>query len=49
MISVTCRGQELLDVRVCFGRDRQPRACGPNEDHSACHARTVTVPPAKGR
>jgi ribonuclease T2 len=49
MISVTCRGQELLDVRVCFGRDRLPRACGPNEDRSACHARKVAVPPAKGR
>jgi len=30
MISVTCRQQELLDVRVCFGRDLFPRSCGPN-------------------
>jgi ribonuclease T2 len=49
MISVTCRGQELLDIRVCFGRDRLPRACGPNEDRSACHAGRVAVPTANDR
>jgi ribonuclease T2 len=47
MISVTCRGRELLDVRVCFGRDGLPRACGPNEDRSACHIAKVEVPPAR--
>jgi ribonuclease T2 len=49
MVSVTCRGQELLDVRVCFGRDLLPQGCGQNEDRSACHAREVSLPPTNSR
>ena len=26
MIVVSCRGQNLLDVRICFGRDLFPKA-----------------------
>lgn len=46
MISVTCRGANLLDIRVCFGRDLFPRSCGVNEDQSRlCPAGKISVPP----
>jgi ribonuclease T2 len=46
MISVTCRKAHLLDIRVCFGRDLAPRACGVNEDQRRlCAAPKITVPP----
>jgi ribonuclease T2 len=46
MISVTCRRANLLDIRVCFGRDLFPRACGVNEDQKRlCAAGKITVPP----
>ncbi len=47
MIVVSCRGQNLLDVRICFGRDLFPRACGPNEEQRVCRIGNVTVPPAR--
>lgn len=47
MIAVTCRGQNLLDVRVCFGRDLFPTPCGVNEDEKRlCTATEITVPAA---
>jgi ribonuclease T2 len=46
MISVSCRGEDLLDVRVCFGRDLLPRRCGANEDERRlCRANKIAVPP----
>ena len=48
MISVSCRRQNLVDIRVCFGRDLFPRACGANEDQKRlCPATTIDVPPVK--
>jgi ribonuclease T2 len=48
MIAVTCRRQNLLDIRVCFGRDLFPRACGINEDQQRlCPVSKIKVPPAK--
>jgi len=44
IIVVSCRGQELLDVRICFGRDLFPRSCGPNEQQRICRTGTVIVP-----
>jgi len=49
MIVVSCRGPNLLDVRLCFGRDLFPRACGTNEKQRVCRADTVTVPAAQNR
>ena len=47
MIAVTCRGQNLLDVRVCFGRDLFPTKCGRNEDEKRlCGAPRISVPSA---
>ncbi|HKQ55230.1 MAG TPA: ribonuclease T [Methyloceanibacter sp.] len=46
MISITCRKANLLDVRVCFGRDLTPRACGANEDQGRlCPLPKIAVPP----
>jgi len=45
MISVSCRGANLLDIRVCFGRDLVPRSCGINEDQKRlCSAPRISVP-----
>ena len=45
MISIACRGANLLDVRVCFGRDLAPRSCGANEDQDRlCAALKIAVP-----
>ena len=44
MIVVSCRGEELLDVRICFGRDLFPRSCGPNVQQRICRTGTVIVP-----
>jgi ribonuclease T2 len=44
MVSVTCRKGAFLDVRICFGRDLSPRACGKNEEKRICRAPKVTVP-----
>jgi hypothetical protein len=49
MMAVTCRGDELLDVRFCFGRDLFPRPCGANEDQSRlCRLDTITLEPPGG-
>jgi ribonuclease T2 len=46
MMAVSCRGPNFLDIRVCFGHDLFPQACGPNEDESRlCPASTIVVPP----
>lgn len=48
MIAVTCRRKNLLDIRVCFGRDLFPRACGDNEGQKRlCPLNKITVPPIK--
>jgi ribonuclease T2 len=51
MIAVSCRGENLLDVRICFGRDLFPRPCGANEDEARlCRVNKIAVPsvePAK--
>lgn len=47
MIVVSCRGQNLLDVRICFGRDLFPKPCGSNEERRVCRAGTINVPAAR--
>ena len=47
MMSVSCRGENLLDVRICFGRDLFARGCGANEDEARlCRSDRIAVPPA---
>jgi ribonuclease I len=48
MISISCRGTNLLDIRVCFGRDLFPRSCGPNEEQRRlCSSSQIIVPPVR--
>lgn len=49
MMVVSCRGQTLLDVRICFGRDLFAKPCGQNEENRVCRASTVTVPATQSR
>jgi len=45
-IAVSCRGQDLIDIRICFGRDLFPRSCGSNEDEKRlCPAGKISIPP----
>jgi ribonuclease T2 len=47
MIVVSCRRQNLLDVRICFGRDLFPKPCGSNEERRVCRAGRINVPAAR--
>ena len=47
MMVVSCRGQNLLDVRICFGRDLFPKPCGSNEERRVCRAGRINVPAAR--
>jgi ribonuclease T2 len=45
MIAIACRGGNLLDVRIRFGRDLAPRSCGANEEQDQlCAAHHIAVP-----
>jgi len=47
MMSVSCRGENPLDVRICFRRDLFPRACGANEEEARlCRSSKIAVPSA---
>jgi ribonuclease T2 len=50
MLAVVCGGpgNRLREVRICFGRDGQLRACGRNEDQrKLCSAGSMYVPPVR--
>ena len=51
MISVQCgNGRDrgiLRELRICFDRNLNPRACGSNEKRF-CRARTLAMPPVRG-
>lgn len=50
MISIACDRKHLREVRICFSRALEPRACGENERQSRlCRAETITMPPVRGR
>jgi len=45
MIAVTCRRGNLFDVRVCFTKDLEPRACGENiNQRRLCPLGRIIVP-----
>lgn len=46
MIAVTCEGRLLDEIRICFDRELNFRAC-PEVDRRACRKGTVVVPPAQ--
>jgi ribonuclease T2 len=50
MVAVSCGGpgNRLQDVRICFTRGGDPKACGDNEDQSRlCRAQSMHVPPVR--
>jgi ribonuclease T2 len=50
MIAVQCggSGNRLKEVRICFSRDGDFRACGPNENQrKLCSADRMYVPPVR--
>lgn len=49
MIAVDCRGSgnRLREVRICFSREGNFRACGSNDHRGACKARRMYVPPVR--
>lgn len=50
MMAVSCRNNLVQEVRVCFGRDRKPSACGRNEDQARlCRTGRITLPPVRWR
>ncbi|GBE43118.1 ribonuclease I precursor [bacterium BMS3Bbin10] len=51
MISIACgRGKRLREVRICFTKDLEPRACGVNEAQAKlCRLNRVVMPPVRGR
>lgn len=50
MLAVECRGSgnRLREVRICFSREGELRACGTNERRSLCRANRMYVPPVRG-
>ncbi len=50
MITVHCGNRRdrarLRELRLCFTREGNPRACGPNERRS-CRARVLVLPPVR--
>ncbi|WP_245294915.1 ribonuclease T2 family protein [Pararhizobium antarcticum] len=44
-IAVTCEGQYLEEVRICYNKDLSFRPC-PEVDARSCRRKSVTVPPA---
>ena len=51
MISITCgRGNRLGEVRICFTKDLELRACGVNEDQKKlCRLDKIVMPPVRGQ
>lgn len=50
MIAVDCggSGNRIRDVRICFGKDGQPTACGANENQKKiCPAAKMYMPPVR--
>ena len=51
MISIQCGNRRdranLREIRICFTKDLEPRACGSNENRQ-CRAEKLTLPPVRG-
>lgn len=49
MLAVVCSGKGLKEVRICFSKDGNPRACGRNENQNKlCSSDRVYIPPTGG-
>lgn len=50
MISIACSRRHLREVRICFSRELDFRACGENEQQSRlCRSERIVMPPVRGR
>ncbi len=51
MISISCgRNKRLREVRICFSKDLELRACGVNETQAKlCRLNRIVMPPVRGR
>ncbi|MDZ4792025.1 MAG: ribonuclease [Hyphomicrobiales bacterium] len=50
MLAVSCKGEFVQEVRVCFSRDRKPTKCGSNEDQGRiCRRDKIVMPPVQWR
>lgn len=48
MIAVSCDGNRLREIRICFSKDGNPQSCGANENpRKLCPAREIFVPPVR--
>jgi len=48
MISIACKGRNLGDLRICFGRDLKLRSCGANErQEKLCSSDKIVMPPVR--
>jgi ribonuclease T2 len=48
MISIGCKGRNLGDLRICFGRDLALQSCGANEtQEKLCSSDKVVMPPVR--
>jgi ribonuclease T2 len=48
MISIGCKGRNLGDLRICFGRDLRLQSCGANEtQEKLCSSDKVALPPVR--
>ena len=48
MISVSCGSAKLQEIRICFSKEGDMRACGSNERRGdACNRQKLFVPPAR--
>ncbi len=50
MVAVSCKGEFVQEVRICFSRDRKPTKCGSNEDQGRiCRRDKLVMPPVQWR
>jgi ribonuclease T2 len=48
MISIACKGRNLGDLRICFGRDLKLQSCGVNEtQEKLCSSDKIVMPPVR--
>lgn len=48
MINIDCKDRRLRELRICFTRDLEFKACGPNEQQKKlCSARRIVMPPVR--
>ncbi len=48
MVSIDCKNRRLREMRICFSRDLEFRACGPSEHQPRlCSSPRIVMPPVR--